>query len=270
MNDFMSQISQYLLQHPDNTISKDIAIDATCVGVRLFDAPLFAFGTVHDSLFAQLKTVVGAHHALPCDWTAKAKTVISLFFPFTKDVISSNRGGAEPSSLWLHARIEGQALIQKVGCYMVEVLCGAGDETVCPILDTRFFAVEKGRDLQFTSNWSERHVAYICGQGTFGLSKGIITQKGMAGRFLSIVTEKAFPLTERRYTELYEYCTCCGACVHACPVQAISMQEGKAHLPCCDYMDTLKEKHAPRYGCGKCQSAVPCAKRIPKKRNIPL
>ena len=39
------------------------------------------------------------------------------------------------------------------------------------------------------------HAAYLCGLGTFGLSRGIITKPGMAGRFGSIMKTliKRFP-----------------------------------------------------------------------------
>ncbi len=38
-------------------------------------------------------------------------------------------------------------------------------------------------------------MAYISGLGTFSLSKGIITEKGMAGRLISLVTNAALPPT---------------------------------------------------------------------------
>ena len=117
----------------------------------------------------------------------------------------------------------------------------------------------------FTSNWSERHVAYVCGLGTFSLSKGLITERGVSGRFGSVVTDAPLPVTKRRYTGLYDYCLMCGACVRNCPAQAISLEHGKSHHLCCSYFDTLREKYAPRFGCGKCQVNVPCERRIPQK-----
>ena len=118
--------------------------------------------------------------------------------------------------------------------------------------------------MEFSSNWSERHVAYIAGLGTFGLSRGLITEKGMAGRFGSLVTTAELPVTERPYTDLYEYCSRCGACIRRCPVGAIT-QEGKRHEPCSEYLAEMKHRFAPRYGCGKCQVKVPCMAGIPKK-----
>lgn len=117
----------------------------------------------------------------------------------------------------------------------------------------------------FTSNWSERHVAYVAGQGTFSLSRGLITEKGVAGRFGSIVTSLSLPADTRKYTEVDEYCNRCGACLANCPVHAISFEKGKSHEPCGAYLDETAFKFSPRYGCGKCQVDVPCECNIPEK-----
>lgn len=61
-----------------------------------------------------------------------------------------------------------------------------------PGLDARFVKIVADRNFTgyagisektFGSNWSERHAAYVCGLGTFGLSKGLITDKGMGRTF---------------------------------------------------------------------------------------
>lgn len=144
-----------------------------------------------------------------------------------------------------------------------------------PALDERFELAIPTRDPQnkgknftnedFGSNWSERHVAYACGQGTFSLSKGIITKKGVAGRFISIVTDYKHEPTERYYEGLYDNCNMCGACIPKCPPLAITLEEGKKHNPCARFVGWTGEKFAPRYGCGKCQVGVPCMNEIPQK-----
>ena len=39
------------------------------------------------------------------------------------------------------------------------------------------------------SNWSQRHIAYAAGLGTFGMNNMLITQNGCCGRFYSLVTD---------------------------------------------------------------------------------
>ena len=93
-------------------------------------------------------------------------------------------------------------------------------------MEPGFWTEETSR---FTSSWSERHVAFVCGLGTFGLSKGLITEKGICGRFGSVVTTAELPRTERPYTGIYEYCIQCRACARNCPVGAISGTVKQVH-----------------------------------------
>lgn len=126
----------------------------------------------------------------------------------------------------------------------------------------------------YISTWSERHTAYAAGLGTFGISKGLITKKGMAGRFGSVITDAEFEADIRPYSKPFEYCTMCGACMMKCPVGAIDKSKGcalgKDQLICGPYVSgSHLPPHGPnrriRYGCGKCQCGVPCESGIPKR-----
>jgi len=145
--------------------------------------------------------------------------------------------------------------------YLLKTILEAGFKSVAPSIDSRY--KNGAENTQHTSNWSERHVAYACGLGTFGLSKGIITKKGIAGRFGSILTELELPKDTRPYSDIYEYCTMCGLCINRCPANAISLENGKQSPLCSDFLDKTREKHNPRYGCGKCQVSVPCESGLP-------
>lgn len=251
-----------------NYVSKEDAISEEFIGMQIFDQPIFAFASADDSEFNLLKgpTAVGEIFMLPSEWLSGANTVISFFLPFTDVIVNSNKSDKKwPSSEWLHGRIEGQRFIGKLSSYLSEKLKEKGYESVVPALDKRFkIKKDESALLTFSSNWSERHVAYLCGLGTFGLSKGLITKKGIAGRFSSIITNLELDADQRPYTDLYQYCTMCGACVKKCPVNAISLEEGKDHIKCSDFLDITGEKYKPRYGCGKCQVSVPCTRQIPK------
>jgi epoxyqueuosine reductase QueG len=154
-------------------------------------------------------------------------------------------------------------VINKLSQYLVEELRAEGYKAVAPSIDERFRGYSKHNGLPFTSSWSERHVAFISGLGSFGLSKGLITEKGMAGRFGSVVTDAPFEALARKYKEAYEYCIKCGACARRCPAEAITIENGKDQIVCQVYVENTKLKYKPMYGCGKCQVAVPCQSRIP-------
>ena len=251
-----------------NYVLEAEAITPECAGVRIYERPLIGCASADDPLWAEMKKpgVVGEFFMAPGEWLPGARSVISFFFPFTEQVRRSNAGGALPSPLWLHGRIEGQRFLVKFAEDLAEAIRAEGGRAVVPVTDGRFDFNNKERGMMFASNWSERHVAFISGLGTFGLSKGLITEKGVCGRFISLVTDLALEATPRPYTDIYEYCIKCGACARSCPVEAISLETGKAHPPCGRYQHEMGIKYAPRYGCGKCQVAVPCEHRNPKRK----
>ncbi len=276
--DLITKASCFIENSEDNYIKKEIAISDAVVGMKIFDNPIFAFGDTEDKHFSLLKdsSVIGNHFKLPNEWLPQSKTVISFFLPFTESVKKSNsKDKIWPSEGWLHGRIEGQILLNKLCLYLNAELISFGYMSMIPSLDGRFWSklrhkannskiTHDEKNLpSFTSNWSERHVAFVCGLGTFGLSRGLITKKGTAGRFGSIVTELYVKPDNRKYENIYEFCLMCGACVKKCPVNAISIENGKDHIICSEFLNKTEEKYEPRYGCGKCQIDVPCESFIP-------
>lgn len=268
-SEIIKSISDFIEKSEGNYISNEIAISENLVGMKIFEEPIFSFGSADDNGFKMLKetSAIGEHFILPKEWLAGAKTVISFFLPFSEEVREGNKADMIwPSGEWLHGRIEGQLFLSSVCRYLNLKLIDNGFNSIVPSLDDRFWSSKESikPEESFSSNWSERHVAYVCGLGTFGLSKGIITKKGMAGRLGSIVTELYLEPDEKSYKDIYEYCSMCGACAKNCPVNAISIENGKNHIICSEFLDSIFEKNNPRYGCGKCQVAVPCENRIPK------
>ncbi|MDR2785067.1 MAG: 4Fe-4S binding protein [Treponema sp.] len=272
---FQEALTAYINAAPGNFVDGKIALRPELAGMRIFDEPVFGFGSAEDPLFEELKKpgVIGGHFLHPREWLGGGKTVITLFLPFTRAVRAANRLNPDwPADEWLHGRIEGQTFTGELCRYAAGLLEAEGRRCVVPLLDPRFSAKspvseDKNNEAFFTSNWSERHAAYICGLGTFGLSRGLITSRGVAGRFASLITDWELAPLERAYTGIYDYCSRCGACVKNCPAGAISPEQGKRHAPCSAFLDRVMEKHRPRYGCGKCQTAVPCEGGIPKRRS---
>ncbi|MBQ9067673.1 MAG: epoxyqueuosine reductase [Eggerthellaceae bacterium] len=250
-----------------NYISLRAALSPSSAYLRLYDEPIYAVGSADDPLFPDLKAAdaVGPQMFLPTDWLEDAKTVLSYFLPFSERMRESNRGDGAASEEWLHGRIEGQMFVMRVGEHAVRLLRSEGYDAVCPALQPEMQATFRNDDpvVAYRSTWSERHVAYVCGLGTFSLSRGIITEKGMAGRLGSVVTNAPLPVTQRAYHDLEEYCIKCGACVDRCPAGAISLEGGKDHYACHDELEASKARYPGYYGCGKCQVGVPCECGIP-------
>ncbi len=268
LNSLSCLAADYVNSHQGNRVSAESAIEPNLAGMKIFEPPIFGVARADDQLFMELKQpqVIGEHFMSPKEWLDGAVSVISFFLPFTEEVRVSNREDmSAPSPKWLHGRYEGQKFVIEVTKYLHERIIEAGYTCVAPLLDSRLktgkalFPPSEGKPAnKFTSNWSERHVAYVCGLGTFGLSRGIITEKGMAGRLGSLISNMPLDVTERKYNEVYEYCTMCGKCIENCPAFAISFENGKIHEPCSDFLDQALITFNPRYGCGKCQVSVPC------------
>ncbi len=265
-----SLIEEYIHSSGFNEISSKEAVSEEYAGMVIFDDPLIGYADVQDLIFDEYITnpaILNNRFMHPLDWLEGAKTVISVFFPFNKDVkLSNTQDKDEPSAKWLHARYEGQTHLNELTVFIRDSLIAKGYECIAPALSDKYIGKfvknEKGNK-DFGGNWSERHAAYAAGLGTFGLSGGLITKRGMAGRFLSLITNMEHEPTKREYTGVYDYCNMCGACIKNCPADAISFENGKMHLPCKQYLDKTKKKYTPRYGCGKCQTGVPCMDRAP-------
>jgi epoxyqueuosine reductase QueG len=156
---------------------------------------------------------------------------------------------------------------------VVRLLAEMGYLAVAPAIQP-FFKVsanEKG-DL---SNWSERHIAYAARHGTFSLSDGFITERGIAHRCGSVVTDLELRVSPRTAESPYSNCLfytdgSCKACIARCPAEAIT-EAGHDKVKCHNYVFEdleylLKEYEVGVVGCGLCQVKVPCEARIPVKK----
>ena len=170
--------------------------------------------------------------------------MISYFLPFTEAVRDSNRLPGMPSEEWVSARIDGERFNELLRVFIVGVLKGMGGDALAPVVDRRFTTLPVVRDPRripcpveeaacgagkypsrppglsrcpalgegqyaneaMTSNWSERHVAFGAELGTFGLHKGLISEKGCAGRYGSVANTYPLTPTLRKYSHPYEYC----------------------------------------------------------------
>ena len=227
--------------------------------IAIFDNPLIGFASANDPLFLKLKEpeVVGPHYKLPRDWLPDAKSVIAYFLPFSSVIKKANRKPGLPAMEWVYGRIEGEEFNVFMRQSIIRLIEQNGGKAVAPLLE------EDYKVSNLRANWSERHAAYIAGLGTFGLSKSLITAKGCAGRYGSVITNLELTPDKQKYQVHHAFCRNCGKCVEKCPSGAIT-PEGKNVNVCYQYLrNVIKPQFAPRYGCGKCQTGVPCESSFP-------
>ena len=156
--------------------------------------------------------------------------------------------------------------------HLVKMLRLSGAQAVAPLLSGTWQPVMDPR-VGLASTLSERHAAYVAGMGTFSLNDGFITDKGIAHRCGSIVTDVSITLTKRRSNDPWGYCLffhngSCGLCIRRCPVGAVSPL-GHDKEKCKEYVyGELRCSAGELYGvietgCGLCQTNVPCESGIP-------
>jgi epoxyqueuosine reductase len=246
LQELKEQVNEFILHSSLNIVS-DLGM------MRIWDQPLIGIASAYDELWRKLQQpdAVGSQHLLPQEWLPGAQTVISYFLPFTKLIRQTNVAAGLPSTEWLYGRYEGEIFNNALRSFVVDLFTQAGAGALAPGLDKRFAVVNS------RSNWSERHVAFVAGLGTFSLNRSMITSLGAAGRFGSVIVDSKLAPTQRLYKNIDEYCIKCGACIARCPVGAIT-DSGKDNKICARYLNEVLAKYKPRYGCGKCQTAVPC------------
>lgn len=250
-----------------------------------FDTPLLGCASGADPLFAWLKQDIGPEFywtpeeafrlAFPEeDVRTEDLTVIAWVLPQTAHTRAAHRKARDlPSIEWSRARHYGEMVNEALRRFVVELLAERGVKAAAPALLPQWGRAVSGR-YGFASNWSERHAAYACGLGTFGLSDGLITPAGKAVRVGSVVARTVLPPTPRPYTKHNEWCLrsakgVCRGCIKRCPAGAIT-EAGHDKVKCKEYIRGVTALHveANQLGfkvnsCGLCQTGTPCEARNP-------
>ena len=277
----IEMIEEAVVKSPYNSLS---IIGAP--GKPMWEKPIVGFAKGDDPYFTYYKKTIGDFYWLPkVVYNLKYKdeqvdddqlTVISIGFPQTAETKSEQRKATSmPSDRWLYTRGEWEVMIDKITEDIVTKLVSDGYKAVS--LDSiKEFSRHTSETFGIASNWSHRHTAFIAGLGTFGLSDGLITKKGKAMRFTTIIINRKLEPTKREYDNYHEYCKfykdgSCGACIARCPVNAIT-KDGHDKNRCSAFLQKIKGEIGPDFvknshyisGCGLCQSKVPCQDGIPK------
>ncbi len=246
--------------------------------------PLVGFSSGNDPLYDFYKKDIGDFYVLPDLFMADAHgkeykrenlTVVSWILPQTDATKSDHRKETYfPSERWARSRIMGEQVNVKLREHLVEKLKEAGYDSVAPMISPLWKGA-KSEKYSFASTWSERHAAYAAGLGTFGLSDALITEKGKAMRAGSVIVDAVIEPSPMNFKHHNESCLfimdgTCGKCMERCPIGAITENGHNKEL--CNKYVSMTRQYVPKhygfdgYGCGFCQTGVPCESINPRKK----
>lgn len=246
----------------------------------MWDRPLVGIAAGEDAYYEFLKTHIGAFHWTPREVfrqkygdSGAALSVVAVVFPQTCATKEMQRAAEVfPCDNWLIARREWGAVNGEFCQKLMDALAEQGIRSACPDLLEDMSRMRSER-VGIASTWSHRHTAYAAGLGTFGLSDGLITERGIAVRLTSVVVEAELPADGRVSEDPYGWCSRCGACIRRCPAGAIRLEGGHDKEKCAAYKDYCIKNLWPAHivrkgyilGCGLCQAGIPCTDHPPKQ-----
>lgn len=273
-------ITQSIKSYVEESSENELGGDYT---ERAWESPLVGFSRGDDELYSFFQQDIGDFYWTPYDIftltfphinvKAQELSVISWILPQTKATKDEQgKDNISPTKRAVLARVNGDKYNKKIGKFVIDILAKEGYKAVSPMLSS-FWENKHSEKYSYASTWSERHTAYVCGLGTFGLSDGLITPVGKAMRCGSVIAKVDIEPTKRSYVTHNEYCLfyingSCMKCAERCPAKAIS-DKGHDKHKCRDYQRNVTSKHIEqmynidsRY-CGVCQFGVPCESKIP-------
>jgi epoxyqueuosine reductase len=262
----------------------------------IFEEPIVVFGRGDNPLFQDLKTIIGEFHLTPREvmekhikakrWRYGVKSslenlsVISWALPIAeKTRLVESKAPFGGSTRYNHTRWMGVPFAQHMASYIAVLLEVLGQNAVAPCFSS-FFEIKEMPGGWRVANWSERHIAYACGMGTFGLNGLMITPKGCAVYLFSVVCDANLTPTPHTYPSHVANCLfyqdgSCRQCQERCIATAIS-EQGRSNVACArnlrlEQAEKLKSRGldenliGPAPACGRCSTGVPCEHRIPER-----
>lgn len=223
--------------------------------------PLIGFARADDPRFPQLRAIAEPAHLLPRDLLPGARSVVSFFLPFAREVVRANwQDQREVAEEWALAYLETNELIDRISRELIAALDEKGVRAATEP------ATHSYDPDALIAGWSHKSVAAIAGLGSFGLHHMLITDAGCAGRLGSLVVDAVLeptssPTDPYRERCLYFHDQSCTVCVERCPVAALT-EAGLDKHRCHERLLLTAAYHFRELGladvCGKCATG-PCA-----------
>jgi len=257
------------------------------------DEPIIVFANGDDPIFQDFKTIIGDHHITPREalekyvrskgWRYGLRSdienvsVISYALPIPYETRLSERNSSYGGSKrYNHTRWLGEIFRIHLRDYVISLLEIMGYNALTP--SRAGFSETKATPEGLMAGWSERHIAYASGLGTFGLNGLMITSRGCAVYLSSVVCDLELTPTPRVYDSHVANCLfyqdgSCRQCIERCVAGAIS-EQGRSNIRCRENLGKeqpamLKERGLDKEltgmapACGLCSTKVPCEDRTP-------
>ncbi len=285
-------LDHFVEDHRDNFLPKEFN------NHQIFSKIFFDVAQGSDPLFLKYKEIIGKYHLTPEElWKSfnylppnihpDEIFVLSFGFSFSDEIRESGSNSQNsPSELYLIARNYADITINSALLIVQQFIENLNfNAAICH----QSHLVEY---VGYSSSWSERHVAYIAGLGSFSLTDAFISEYGTNIRLGSIITNATLPISKRKNQTPYSNCLyfaikSCKKCVERCPINAIS-EKGHDKKLCHQYgqqvaqkmmekwgillkpssrrvKGELRQRRFPAVGCALCQFNVPCMSKNPLK-----
>jgi epoxyqueuosine reductase QueG len=203
-------------------------------GEPMFDSPFIGVADAQDPWFKRFKEIIGPFYWSPQQALdlvapgATARSVLCWCLPISQTPRLANRKETLlPARSWAYVRTFGEEVNTRLRKGIEQRFRSMGFAAVAPaILPENDFKEHPG--VGISTNWSERHVAFVAGLGTFGISGNLITQRGVTHRLGSMVTDAVLEPSTRPYgDDPFAWCLktasgICGACISRCPAGSIA------------------------------------------------
>lgn len=271
-------------------------------GGHIFDTPVIGIARGDDPIFAKFKQVVGPEHMTPMEMWLAAKPdddqradrlrLVSIIFPYVRRIRRASKTAREfPAEIYCVGRNFANAFMIEVLQQTVAFFRQKGFDALAAMLSPAFEIIVKQDPIRIYSKWSERHIAFAAGLGTFSLHEGLITEVGCNIRIASVITDAPLEVSTRPTDAPYANCLFyagkkCQKCEERCPAGAIT-EKGHDKLKCYLYGRRIEKEMNDRLGpilkphrrvidgheqishpvgCALCQFDVPCMDRNPTAR----
>ncbi len=227
----------------------------------LFREPMVGFVSVDDPSIVNVKGIVGPWHDSPDDQLPGARTIIAYTVPFTKEVALDPEYAKFSGLIWSEAYILINKKFGEISGIVADYLRSQGFEAATVTATNDYDPSDP------VSSWSHRTMACAAGLGKFGMNRILMTSKGSAVRYCSLLTT-----AELAPSGPYDGPVCmgledgsCTLCLEACPVNALTRWYDGGKFDCQELQEVYHDKMIEELSvdtagtCGKCIAVCPLA-----------